>query len=123
MKQIKIKIEDKELTARLNNSPTAQAVYDSLPLKEQVHVWGHEIYFIIPLHIDLEEDAHREVEEGELAFWPTGNAFCIFFGPTPVSTGTKPMAFSPVNVFGEIEGDMSPLSYVKDGEIIEISVS
>lgn len=122
MKQINIKIEDKVLMACLNDSFTAHAIYDSLPLTGQAHVWGKEIYFMIPIHIDQAGDARREMEEGELAFWPAGDAFCIFFGPTPVSTGTKPMAYSPVNVFGQIEGDLSLLSDVKDGDFIEILV-
>ncbi len=122
MKRIKIKIESVLLTAGLNDSPTAKAIYDSLPINGQAHVWGKEIYFMAPLHIELADDARRELEEGELAFWPVGDAFCIFFGATPVSTGTKPMAYSPVNVFGQMEGDLSPLLDVRDGDSIEISV-
>ena len=122
MKQIRITTEDKILTAKLNDSPTADAIYDSLPLTGQAHVWGKEIYFMAPLHIELADDARRELEEGELAFWSAGDAFCIFFGTTPLSTGTKPMAYSPVNVFGKIEGDLSLLSDVRDGDSIEISV-
>jgi hypothetical protein len=57
------------------------------------------------------------VDEGDLAYWPTMPAFCIFFGPTPVSTGNRPRAASPVNVFGKISDlDRSELKRIVDGE-------
>ncbi|GAJ16284.1 unnamed protein product, partial [marine sediment metagenome] len=42
---------------------------------------------------------------GELGYWPQGNAFCIFFGSTPVSQGDEIRPASPVTVFGKIHGD------------------
>jgi len=45
------------------------------------------------------------VNIGDLGYWPDGNAFCIFFGPTPVSHGDEIRPASPVTVFGKVIGD------------------
>ena len=121
MKKINIQVENIKLEAELNGTPSAERIFESLPLKETVNVWGDEIYFMIPLQLELEDDAREEVEIGELGYWPSGPAFCIFFGPTPVSKDKKPRAYSPVNVFGKIVGDATVLKRVIQGA--EISVT
>jgi len=70
---------------------------------------------------NLSDDAVEEVEVGDLAYWPPGNAFCIFFGPTPVSRGDRPRAASPVNVFGRLLGDATAFRAVSDGTEVTIS--
>ncbi|HQP11915.1 MAG TPA: cyclophilin-like fold protein, partial [Candidatus Omnitrophota bacterium] len=82
-KHICITIGHLRITAQLNDSRTAQKVWDSLPLSANVTRWGKEIYFPIPIQHDLEKQCVQDtVEKGDLAFWPEGNSFCIFFGPT-----------------------------------------
>jgi len=108
--------------AVLNDSETARAIYDVLPLKQPVHRWGDEIYFDIPINVKSSSDASAEVEEGDLAYWHVNPAFCIFFGRTPVSTSDKPRALSHVNVFGKITGDLSGLKKVKDRDIITVEM-
>ena len=69
------------------------------------------------------DDAVAEVEVGTLAYWPPGSAFCIFWGPTPVSTSDKPKAYSPVNILGEIIGDATLFQSIKPGQIVTVSAS
>jgi hypothetical protein len=121
MNKIKIEIGSLVLTAELNNSRTAGVIYESLPFEGRALIWGDEIYFEIPCHIDLESDAREIVEIGTLAYWPRGNAFCIFFGRTPVSTDERPRAYSPVNVFGRIIGERSFPEDTTDGALIKVS--
>ena len=121
--QITIRTQDAELTAELNDSRTAGAIAAALPLNGNAHVWGDEIYFHIPVAIPPADDAVEEVEVGTLAYWPTGSAFCIFFGPTPVSTGNTPRAYSPVNVFGRIIEDTAVLKNVTNGTPVTISAA
>ena len=97
MNRITIKVGDISLQAELNDSPTAKQIWDVLPIDGQVNLWGDEIYFEIPVKVDQADDARAEVEVGELGYWPVGHAFCIFFGPTPVSTDERPRAYSPIN--------------------------
>ena len=101
--------------------PTAQANYTALPIQEHVNRWGDEIYFGIPVQSQLEPSAKAEVNEGDLAYWPTMPAFCIFFGPTPVSSGNRPRAASPVNVFGKISSlNRKELKKIEDGEKVSL---
>lgn len=120
MSKITIKTDDAELTAELYDTPTAQAVLDLLPLKARGARWGDEIYFPIPAEIELQADARDVLESGELAYWPVGHAFCIFWGPTPASQGDEPRAASPVNVFGKLLGEPFVLQNFESGHTLHI---
>ena len=95
-----------EATAELNDTRIAQAIWETLPIKGRVNLWGDEIYFSIPLSLKLEA-GQAVVNIGDLGYWPDGNAFCIFFGPTPVSQGDEIRPASPVTVFGKVIDDAS----------------
>ena len=100
MNRITITAGSVSLPAELNDSPTARLIWDALPIEGRANRWGDEIYFEIPVKTGQEPDAREEVAVGELGYWPVGHAFCIFFGPTPVSTDERPRAYSPVNKWG-----------------------
>lgn len=117
---IKITAGTVTVTAELNDSETAKAIGQALPIEGSAQRWGGEIYFSIPVTVGLEADSRDVLEPGELGYWPTGNAFCIFFGATPASTGDEPRAASNVNVFGKITGDLSQLWDVSDGDSVII---
>jgi len=119
-KKIKMHIIDRDVTAVLNSSRTAASFYDLLPLKISMQRWGDEYYGDCGLKTDIEEGARAEMEVGELAIWPSGSALCIFFGPTPVSSSDKPMAISPVNPIGKMEGSVGWLK--KLGGAVDITV-
>jgi hypothetical protein len=99
------------------NPRTVNGILKALPLKGVANTWGEEIYFEVPVTLP-EENSSREVEKGYVAYWPPGKAICIFFGPTPMSKEGKIIAYSPVNVFAKIEGDLKDFKKVKDGEEI-----
>jgi hypothetical protein len=120
MHKILITSGDVSMQAELNDGPTAQDIWDKLPLEGKATTWGDEIYFVIPVSMDQEPDARADVEVGELGYWPTGFAFCIFFGPTPASTDDKPRAYSPVNIVGRVLGDAVQFKVVKDGEPVRV---
>ena len=121
MRKIIISVEDLSITAELNETYTAEKIFEVLPLEGAVNIWGDEIYFDIPLELDLENDARADVEVGELGYWPSGPAFCIFFGPTPVSRDEKPRAYSPVNIFGRIIGDSTRFKTVSNSSNIRVT--
>ncbi len=119
--KVKIKFATYHVEAELFDTPTGRAIYDSLPVTRNVNCWGDEIYFGIPVQSSLEENAKAEVLVGDLAYWPNMPAFCIFFGATPVSTGSTPVAASPVNVFGRLSRiDLDELRRIPDGENVTI---
>jgi len=121
MEKIRIETGNISLTAELNGSDTAISIYNMLPLSGTANIWGDEVYFTIPIHIEQSADARQEVRVGDLGFWPAGDAFCIFFGPTPVSSSEFPKAYSPVNVFGRILGDARVLRKVSNGDEIKVT--
>jgi hypothetical protein len=106
--------------AELNDSHTAELIWSSLPVEGTANTWGDEVYFSIPTKADQEGQARDTMERGELGYWPTGNAFCIFFGPTPMSTGDEIRAAGPVNPIGTILGDPGVFKAVKEGIRIQI---
>jgi hypothetical protein len=101
------------------NPKTMNAIWKNLPFATQANTWGDEIYFSIPVKID-EENSQSVVEIGDLGYWPPGQAFCIFFGPTPISRGNEIKPASPVNIFGEVKADPNILKTVKNGDTIRI---
>ncbi len=117
MKQITITTGELSLPAELNDSSTAQQLWDHLPVQGRAQTWGDEIYFSIPVAAEPEPEARAELEVGELAYWPMGQAFCIFFGPTPASTDQQPRAYSPVNVLGRVLGDATRFRAVLEGAL------
>jgi hypothetical protein len=119
-KKIKIKAGNVEAEAVLNDSPTAGKIYEALPIEARGNTWGDEIYFAIPVKSSLEKDAKELVEVGDLAYWPSGSAFCIFFGPTPASRGSEVRPASAVNVIGKVSGDARVFKKVGDGAKVRI---
>ena len=120
MRRIRITADDVSATATLNDSSTADGIWDALPLEAQANTWGEEIYFGIPVHLDEADGASDVVDMGDLGYWPAGHAFCIFFGRTPASKGDEIRAASAVNVFGRVEGDATFLAGVPGGADIMI---
>ena len=114
---MKILIRVNEITEviELNETGSAKRIYESLPLKGHANTWGEEIYFSIGISLDTEK-GKEEVNVGDVAYWPPGNAFCIFFGITPASKNEKPRAASKVNVIGKVAGDSKVFKKVKDGD-------
>lgn len=120
---IKIKAGDIQVQAKLNDSATAKSIVDALPIKAKANRWGGEIYFPIPVTAQLEEDSREVLQPGELGYWPTGKALCIFFGPTPASQGDEIRAASAVNIVGKIKGDLSALPAVSNGAEVLVELA
>lgn len=116
---MKIRISSGDVTAvaELKNTATAKAIYNALPMEGAANRWGDEIYFVIPVNLKLEDDAKEIVEIGDIAYWPEGSCFCIFFGRTPASKGNEIRAASKVNVFGRLK-DASAFKKVKNSDLI-----
>ncbi len=120
MRKIRITAEKVSATAVLYDNSTANAIWGALPIEAQVSTWGEEIYFGIPVYLDEADDARATVDMGHLGYWPSGHAFCIFFGLTPASRGNEIRPASAVNVFGMIEGDATVFKRANEGARIEI---
>lgn len=118
-RMIRIKANPVEAVAELNDTKTAQAIWEALPIKDRANLWGEEIYFSIPVSLQLEV-GQELVSIGDLGYWPQGSAFCIFFGPTPVSHGDEIRPASAVTVFGRVIGDATVFKQVVSGAEITV---
>ncbi len=111
--RIKITVGSLSMEAELNETLTAKKVADALPIRSALNTWGDEFYFTIPVEAELDESAREEVEVGDLGYWPTGKAFCIFFGQTPMSKPGQIIPASAVNIIGKVVGDAGRFKEVK----------
>ena len=107
------------LDAELNDSKSAAAIAAALPIEAKAQTWGDEIYFDIGLTLPG-ESPQEIVELGDLGYWPPGQAFCIFFGPTPMSRGDEIRPASAVNVVGRVVGDARAFKPVRAGSRVRI---
>lgn len=121
--KIKITSGGVKAIAELMNTQTAEAICRNLPIEGNANKWGDEIYFVIPVNLEAEEGAKIVVNEGDVAYWPEGACFCIFFGKTPDSKGNEIRAASKVNVFGRVKGNAKIFSNVKNGDLVVLENS
>ena len=91
-----------EIIGTLSDCATATAIWNALPIQSTADTWGDEIYFSVPVDQKIDNTAAEVVEMGDLGYWPPGKAFCIFFGPTPMSRGDEIRPASAVNVIGKV---------------------
>jgi hypothetical protein len=119
-RRIKVTAGEVELYGELNETKTADLIWESLPIGSRVNTWGDEIYFTVPVQAELDDSAREVVELGDMGYWPPGSAFCIFFGPTPNSRGNEIRPASAVNVFGKVVGDATVLKGSRSGVSVRV---
>ena len=106
MQKLRIISGDVELIAELLDSPTAQAIYQQVPIESTARTWGEEVYFPVPVQSRLEEDARDVVQAGELAFWVEGQCIAIGFGRTPISQGDEIRLAARTNIWAVTHDDV-----------------
>lgn len=121
MKEVVITAGTVSLRVELLETPTAEAVWNALPIRGQAQTWGEEVYFSTPISIDPEDDAREVVEAGEIAFWPEGDAIAIGYGRTPISRGDEIRLASACNIWGKAIDDVKAMAAVKAGETVEVA--
>ncbi len=119
-RHLTIRGEEASLKVELGDGPTAEEIWDRLPFEGPASLWGDEIYFQIPVSMELEDGARETVEVGDVCYWPQGEALCVFFGPTPASTDEKPRAASPVTVVGRISEGLENVRRIMSGENLKV---
>jgi len=110
LKNIEIELDD-------SNSPnTVKKFVENLPFTVGLNLWGDEIYTEESQIQEKEENAKPLVELNDVAYWPTGKAICLFYGPTSIGKKGEIKPYSPVNVVGKIlKPDKSILRKISDG--------
>lgn len=120
MVDIRVGVDSHELTATWTdeNPTTRQAIAEALPLEGAATRWGDELYFRTDVDVPPEE-TQTAVPVGALAYWPAGNAVCLFWGPTPASLDDEPRGAAPVNVVATVD-DVTPLQSVEGDATVRI---
>ena len=90
---------------------TVDAILKALPVEGRAALWKEEVYFEIPVKMG-EEKAKATVDKGTIAFWPMGNALCVFYGET--------QPYSPVNIVGKVLKNLELFAKVKSGTKIRV---
>ncbi len=106
--------------AELEATPCGKTIAAALPITASPNEWGDEFYFQVPVHMPLDDTATWTVKVGDIGYWPPGDAIAIFFGPTPLSSGSDPVPASEVNLIGRITGDPTALKKTKGTSSIRI---
>ena len=117
---VRIKVAEIDIECTLNRTITSLALLELLPITASTSTWGNEIYFPIGLGAEIEPASSDVVESGAIAYWPPGDAFCIFYGKTPASTPDEIRAASPVTLLGTVNGDQTVFKSIRSGEEITI---
>jgi len=117
---VRIKVAEIDIECTLNRTITSLALLELLPITASTSTWGNEIYFPIGLGAEIEPASSDVVESGAIAYWPPGDAFCIFYGKTPASTPDEIRAASPVTLLGTVNGDETVFKSIRSGEEITI---
>ena len=116
---MKITAGEAVVFATLSDIETARKIFEALPIEARGQTWGDEIYFGLPIDCGS-ENPQATVDVGDLAYWEPGSAFCIFFGPTPMSVGTEIVPADPVTVFGKVDGDATVLRAFRGGAKVKV---
>ncbi len=120
MTKIEITIGNIIIVVDCLETPTAKTIINALPFESTAQIWGKEIYFSAPIHVDKEPDAKDVVKSGEIAFWVEGSCIAIGYGPTPISEDDEIRLAAKTNIWSHSQDDLDILSKVNLGDPIHL---
>jgi hypothetical protein len=109
-----------EVRVELRETPTARAIWAALPIEAPAQRWGGELYLALPLDLSPEPDAQQIVAPGSLGYWCEGAVVTAALGPTPISLAQECRLVAPVNIWGRVDGDVSVLGRVEEGDVLRL---
>ena len=122
LQKIQINLSNITFYGYLEINDFTKKIMSKFPLESDIQFWGDEIYFPISIYENPTENLKELVNKGDIAYWPPGNAVCIFWGPTPMSKEDEIRPASPVEIIGYMDSDPSAFSKLNNGEKIKINM-
>lgn len=122
MSKVTIRTIVGDFPAELDDSDLSNTIWLDGPFTIEINMLGGMIYGELPLDaLKPKEDRTKQLKTGDIAYWPGPGAFCIFYGPTPLSgEDGEPVAPYPVIKIGHMIGDCSMLEDA--GDRMKISI-
>lgn len=121
MRRVVITSQETSCIGALRATETADSVWNALPIEGQICRWGDEIYFETGICARTEPDAAVVVPPGTLCLWCEGQIIAMPYGPTPIALKSECRLIAPVNIWGDIEGELRVLDTFEEGSFIRIT--
>jgi uncharacterized protein len=108
------------IRARLRNTPTADRIWQQLPIYSTAETWGGSVHFETHVETGREPGARRNVKPGDIAYWVEDDRIIIGFAMTPLSKIGEIRMPSPVNIWADALDDVAGLAAVRPGERVSV---
>lgn len=119
-RHIRIRAGTVEIRAKLLDTPTADRIWQALPIRSTAEFWGAELFFECPIESGRERGARTIVTAGEVAFVPDRAAIAIAWGPSPGSRKNELRLWAPSNIWAAALDDVGTLAAVRPGERVDV---
>jgi len=114
MSKIMVRTRNGAYAGELDGSDLSNELWLSLPFRADINMLGSMIYFEMPAEVTVTGD-RTVFERGDIAYWPEASAFCVFFGPTPLSgEDGRPVAPYPMKQIGRMTDECGGLENAGD---------
>ncbi len=110
-----------KIRAQLLDTPTAERLWQALPLHSTAETWGHAVHFETPIESGRERNARAIAVPGDICFWVEDDRVIIAFGPTPISRPGEVRLPRPCNLWARALDDVRLLKAVRPGEKVSVT--
>lgn len=108
------------IRAALLATPTADRIWQALPIHSTAETWGECVHFETPVETGRDRTARLNAVAGDICFWSEDDRVIIGYGPTPISRPDEIRLPRPCNVFARALDDVTALAAVRPGEKVSV---
>ncbi len=80
---------------------TIDKILKILPVNSRIHLWKKEVYFEVGIRMGSEKEV-SSCNAGDIAYWPQGDAICLFFENMAPHGKVNPIGQITLNNLDEI---------------------
>ncbi len=120
VREILIRVGPVAIRARLLATPTADRIWERLPIYATAERWGASVHCETVVESGREPGARQRITAGEIAFWTEEDRIIIGFGATPIASAGEILLPSPCNVWATAQDDVTALAGVVAGARVAV---